>query len=376
MFSSKFIGLILGLLASTHVGAEAPAIIQAGNLANPDRIEALTGTPLAYQVLASENPTFYSATGLPSGFSINSTTGVISGFSNNPSSSAVIVTASNADGISSSSIPMNVFQREDTLFEEALDVGNNNRTPFTQGQNNNTNLRNFFGLFGGIDGSVNSNRIRTAANLGNGAIITCRTYAMGPGTISFQWRVLFGNPISANFRFFIDDTLSAATSANTYQPVTLNLSPGLHTLEWQFHSTAGGNHGGFLDNVQVTGYPEWAASNNLGALNSDLSLDLEQDSFTLLEEYALGLSPLVRNDTDEKQPTLSFDSVGRAVLEVGINGNVADGITVEIEQNDTLAADRWRFEPLIDISPNNNILRMRESTPGERKFFRLNVTAP
>ena len=127
--------------------------------------------------------------------------------------------------------------------------------------------------------------------------------------------------------------------------------------------------------MQVTGYPVWAAGNGFGALNSDLSLDSNRDSFTLLEEYALGLSPLVQNDISRKIPSLTFDSEGRASLQITRSTNTV-GVNVDIEQNDSLNPDIWGSIPLTDISPSNQIVRKRESVAGERNFFRVNITAP
>jgi len=329
-----------GFLSTVTLNAEPPSILRAGNLTNPDRIEALTGTPLTFQILASENPSFYTASGLPSNFSLNPLTGVISGFTNSATSSTVTITATNADGQSEeTSIPMNVFSREDSFFEGALDVGNNNRTPFTQGQSNTTTLREFFQLLGGnnADQAIGNDRIRTEANLG------------------FDNEQVTG----------INDV------TNNYSTVSVNLSAGLHALEWQFHSTGSGNHAGWLDNVQVSGYPVWAG---LGAFNSDLNLDTNQDSFTLLEEYALGLSPSEQKDVEAKTPSLTFDSQGHAFLAITRSTSTV-GVNVDIEQNDSLNPDTWGMVPLVDLSSGNTVLK-RENEVGQSNFFRVNITAP
>ncbi|XAE58991.1 putative Ig domain-containing protein [Termitidicoccus mucosus] len=56
------------------------------------------GIPFSYQIVATNNPASYTATGLPSGLSVATTTGVISGLPSVVATSTVAITATNAGG--------------------------------------------------------------------------------------------------------------------------------------------------------------------------------------------------------------------------------------------------------------------------------------
>lgn len=66
----------------------------------PFTASAVVGSPFYFQITATNVPTSYGASGLPGGLSLNAGTGVISGTPTTVGSSAPIVTATNASGIS------------------------------------------------------------------------------------------------------------------------------------------------------------------------------------------------------------------------------------------------------------------------------------
>jgi len=64
----------------------------------PNPINGRTGAAFTYQITANNNPTSYSATGLPPGLSINTTTGLISGTPTAPGIYPVTIGATNSGG--------------------------------------------------------------------------------------------------------------------------------------------------------------------------------------------------------------------------------------------------------------------------------------
>jgi alpha-tubulin suppressor-like RCC1 family protein len=65
--------------------------------------------PLSYQIPAANGPTGYSATGLPSGLSIDGSSGAISGTPTQAGTFTAVVTASNSSGSQTASLTLNVF---------------------------------------------------------------------------------------------------------------------------------------------------------------------------------------------------------------------------------------------------------------------------
>lgn len=71
-------------------------------------VSGTAGTPLTYQITASNGPTSFSATGLPPGLSINTTSGLISGTPAGAGTFAVTVGATNASGTGTRVVNFNI----------------------------------------------------------------------------------------------------------------------------------------------------------------------------------------------------------------------------------------------------------------------------
>ncbi len=69
---------------------------------------ATVGTPFSYQISATNSPTSFGATGLPSGLTVNTTSGLISGTPTAAGTSSVTLSATNSGGAGSASLNLTV----------------------------------------------------------------------------------------------------------------------------------------------------------------------------------------------------------------------------------------------------------------------------
>lgn len=89
-------------LPSNEISATTPQISSALT-ASGARYSAFS-----YQIVASNNPTTYGATGLPPGLSVNTTTGLISGTPTTTGSWNITLSATNADGTATETLPLTI----------------------------------------------------------------------------------------------------------------------------------------------------------------------------------------------------------------------------------------------------------------------------
>lgn len=92
----------------------ADATLTVSSLPPPPQITSsntasgVVGTFFSYQILASNTPTSYNATGLPSGLSVNTTTGAISGTPTAAGTSSVTLTATNTGGTANAALTLTI----------------------------------------------------------------------------------------------------------------------------------------------------------------------------------------------------------------------------------------------------------------------------
>ena len=82
---------------------------------------AFVARPYSYQIEASNNPTGYTATGLPDGFTFDSDTGLISGTPSAVDVSSIRISASNAAGTTSAILTLSIIESYSTAYGNALD---------------------------------------------------------------------------------------------------------------------------------------------------------------------------------------------------------------------------------------------------------------
>ncbi|MBV9764167.1 MAG: putative Ig domain-containing protein [Acidobacteriaceae bacterium] len=89
------------------INAAAPGLAAPG-VTSAASASGTVGSAFSYQIAATNSPTDYSATGLPTGLSVNATTGLISGTPTSTGSSTITLGATNAGGTGNSTLTLNV----------------------------------------------------------------------------------------------------------------------------------------------------------------------------------------------------------------------------------------------------------------------------
>lgn len=107
------------LTITTAVQASAPVITSSSFTFDED-------TQVSYQITATNSPTSYGASGLPSGMSINTSTGVISGSVANPNIYTVTISATNSGGTGSKNIKFTVNETVSTYAKTISYGGSSN----------------------------------------------------------------------------------------------------------------------------------------------------------------------------------------------------------------------------------------------------------
>jgi hypothetical protein len=167
-----------------------PPVITSATTAN-----GVLGSAFTYQIAATNSPTSYGATGLPTGLSVNITTGVISGTSSGTGVSMVTVSAINNAGTGSTTLTLTVTAAPAISLvahtvQAIAGVGNSATSPAinTTGATLLVILSNSFG--GGTDGCASGNvrdsnsntwkLIQIYATAGGSDRATCFWYAAAP----------------------------------------------------------------------------------------------------------------------------------------------------------------------------------------------------
>lgn len=395
--------LLLALpLLATSAPAAPPVIEDMGNIFYTDVVELITDADVGLQITASGNPTSFDADNLPDDLDIDKNTGYIDGEARDPGEWLVTLSATNADGTGTRQVLFRVFEREPDLpaiqglpsgaknLERGMDVSGD-FAPFTQWVRSTddtpTPITFFYRVSDntaeGDDIIINGTR-RAYSELG------LRTYVMGPAVVTFTWGCDLEQSFGTEWDFLSfyvnEDPVPSGYTAGHHPTdyiagftprtdFTRILGPGLHRLDWvlskDFNDAAGGNDSCAIDNIRITGYPEWADNKNLAPFEAGLNLDKEQDGNNLLTEYALDLNP---SQDETVTPLMTFEPDGRAVLSVEYDDN-AYGVTVDIEKSTLLSPGSWSTG-LEALSDSGSFLRRREFTPQTDAYYRVKVSSP
>lgn len=102
----KAIAIRYGFVDSGVVLASAPTDIPV--ITSALSVESAVNVAFSYTITATNSPTSYGATGLPSGLSVNTSTGVISGTPTSSGTTSVTISATNASGTGTATLSINI----------------------------------------------------------------------------------------------------------------------------------------------------------------------------------------------------------------------------------------------------------------------------
>jgi len=91
-----------------QMAALEPAVGSAPVITSSLSANGMVGSAFSYQITATNSPTSYNATGLPSGLSVNTSTGAISGTPSASGTSSVTISATNSAGTGSATLTLTV----------------------------------------------------------------------------------------------------------------------------------------------------------------------------------------------------------------------------------------------------------------------------
>ena len=94
--------------ATLMLTVQAPPAIQFPKITSANTADGVAGQSFAYQIVATENPASFGATGLPSALAIDATTGLISGVISPAGVFHISLSARNADGTGTAALALTV----------------------------------------------------------------------------------------------------------------------------------------------------------------------------------------------------------------------------------------------------------------------------
>jgi prepilin-type N-terminal cleavage/methylation domain-containing protein len=205
------------------------------------------GQSYTYQVSATQNPTSYSASGLPAGLSINATSGIISGTPSSYGTSTVTLTASNSYGSGTGTLTLTVAQMAvpvmsdssvtatvSSAFSFQISATNSPSSYSASGLPAGLSIASGTGLITGTPTAAGSYSVRIGAtNIGGTgtATLTITVNSVVVPTIAFQPSKTT-NAIGASGRVRIDGSRIRIVPPAGYTVSTVTVSPSSGSISY------------------------------------------------------------------------------------------------------------------------------------------------
>jgi hypothetical protein len=220
-------------------------------ITSADPSPGVEGTAFSYQIVATQSPTSYSATGLPAGLSVNGS-GLVSGIPTESGNFSVVLGATNLAGTGTKTVPI-VLAPAPVTLAESIEVADPPKLIWTTDSN--------FPWLPQTAFSFDNLHAARSGAVPQGGKSGIETHVTGPITVKFRWTV--DSELNKDFlRFYIDGVfqsqisgpMSPAAGPANWELRTYTLGAGDHTLRWVYSkdpSTSVGRDAAWLDSLSL-----------------------------------------------------------------------------------------------------------------------------
>ncbi len=286
------------------------------------------GSAFSYAIMASNTPTSYNATGLPSGLSVNTTTGAISGTPTTTGTYNVTISATNSGGTGTATLVITIGAAVNTCINESFESGlptsySSGNVTLSSGTWNGTNI------IRGTTG-VNSGSYSLQLQSANGSQITSPTlenvkkiefYSTNSTSGSFQ--VNISTDDGATWSAAPGSPFSQGTTA-TFRSIDISTS-GVNKV--QIYRTAGTL---YIDNVVINCQASTDPKATITGALTESTLDGATVSLTLDNETFADATLNAANFTLNNAPSgvtisgVAYNSSTSATVTLAYNGTDFD----------------------------------------------------
>lgn len=213
-----------------------------------------------------------------------------------------------------------------------------------------------------------------SGDIGDNGETQVSTTIMGPGQVSFWWRV--DSESSYDFLKFELNGVEEGSESGTspWRNLSFPLRAGLNQLVWRYTkdgSVSRGADAGYVDEIVLEGYAAWIASHQVDGFNHLLH-DQDGDDLSNLLEYAIGSEPGL-SDIQEL-PAMAMIN-GYRQLSLSKPVGVRD-VSFHLEISEDLSAGSWSTMEAEVLQDDAMEFIARDSQPfadENRRFLRLRV---